>query len=433
MAIGAPADAGSANPPEKEHRARFSALKHRDFALLWSGLLVSNTGTWMQTVAQGWLIITLTNSPGWLGAVSIARALPYLVVPPMGGVLADRIDRIALLKVTQTLSLILAGLLAVLTIAHVITVWELMLLAFLSAAANSVDQPTRNALLPDLVPEKDLMNAISLNSITFQGAALVGPAIAGVLVAVIGFGGVFLINAFSFLAVLWALFLMRAASQHQRQETSLRQELGAGVSFVVRTPLVLSLLFLTGVFSIFGRSYTTLMPAFAKGVLHLHSSGLGIMYSAPGLGTLIGGFILASAGDVRRKGTLLLGGAISVAGLLIGFALSPALLPALLLLAGIGAMTTVYSATSTTLLQINAPGPMRGRVMSYNTVALLGLAPLGGGISGFIAEVIGVRESLLLGAVIVAVVTVAFYWLTPHIRAQNRAAPAPMPASPAAR
>lgn len=433
MAIGARADAGSANPPEKEHRARFSALKHRDFALLWSGLLVSNTGTWMQTVAQGWLIITLTNSPGWLGAVSIARALPYLVVPPMGGVLADRIDRIALLKVTQTLSLILAGLLAVLTIAHVITVWELMLLAFLSAAANSVDQPTRNALLPDLVPEKDLMNAISLNSITFQGAALVGPAIAGVLVAVIGFGGVFLINAFSFLAVLWALFLMRAASQHQRQETSLRQELGAGVSFVVRTPLVLSLLFLTGVFSIFGRSYTTLMPAFAKGVLHLHSSGLGIMYSAPGLGTLIGGFILASAGDVRRKGTLLLGGAISVAGLLIGFALSPALLPALLLLAGIGAMTTVYSATSTTLLQINAPGPMRGRVMSYNTVALLGLAPLGGGISGFIAEVIGVRESLLLGAVIVAVVTVAFYWLTPHIRAQNRAAEAPMPASPAAR
>lgn len=433
MAIGARVDAGSANPPEKEHRARFSALKHRDFALLWSGLLVSNTGTWMQTVAQGWLIITLTNSPGWLGAVSIARALPYLVVPPMGGVLADRIDRIALLKVTQTLSLILAGLLAVLTIAHVITVWELMLLAFLSAAANSVDQPTRNALLPDLVPEKDLMNAISLNSITFQGAALVGPAIAGVLVAVIGFGGVFLINAFSFLAVLWALFLMRAASQHQRQETSLRQELGAGVSFVVRTPLVLSLLFLTGVFSIFGRSYTTLMPAFAKGVLHLHSSGLGIMYSAPGLGTLIGGFILASAGDVRRKGTLLLGGAISVAGLLIGFALSPALLPALLLLAGIGAMTTVYSATSTTLLQINAPGPMRGRVMSYNTVALLGLAPLGGGISGFIAEVIGVRESLLLGAVIVAVVTVAFYWLTPHIRAQNRAAEAPMPASPAAR
>jgi len=338
---------------------------------------------------------------------------------PWGAWLADRIDRIALLKVTQALSLILAGLLAVLTIAHVITVWELMLLAFLSAAANSVDQPTRNALIPDLVPEADLMNAISLNSITFQGAALVGPAIAGVLVAVIGFGGVFLLNAISFLAVLWALYLMRSVSQHERKGTSLRQELGAGVTFIMRTPLMISLLFLTGVFSIFGRSYTTLMPAFAKQVLHLHASGLGLMYSAPGLGTLVGGFILASAGDVRRKGTLLLGGAISVSGLLIGFALSPALLPALVMLAGVGAMTTIYSATNTTLLQVNAPGPMRGRVMSYNTVALLGLAPLGGGISGFLAEVVGVRESLLLGAVIVAVVSVVFYWMTPHIRAQN--------------
>ena len=431
MAVNALTDSES-EVPEKERRARFSALKHRDFALLWSGLLVSNTGTWMQTVAQGWLIITLTNSPGWLGAVSIARALPYLVVPPMGGVLADRIDRIALLKVTQTLSLILAGLLAGLTLAHVITVWELMVLAFLSAAANSVDQPTRNALIPDLVPEKDLMNAISLNSVTFQGAALVGPAIAGVLVAVIGFGGVFLINALSFLAVLWALFLMRAVSQHQRRETSLRQELGAGVTFVLRTPLVLSLLLLTGLFSIFGRSYTTLMPAFAKEVLHLHASGLGLMYSAPGLGTIVGGFILASVGDVRRKGTLLLAGALTVSGLLIAFALTPQLLPALVLLAGIGAMTTVYSATNTTLLQINAPGPMRGRVMSYNTVALLGLAPFGGGISGLLAEWMGVRQSLLLGAVIVAVVTVAFYWMTPHIRAQNRSAEA-VPARAGAR
>ncbi len=420
MALDVPPDMPAPGESKNERRARFSALKHRDFALLWSGLLVSNTGTWMQTVAQGWLVITLTNSPGWLGAVSIARALPYLVVPPMGGVLADRIDRIALLKVTQTLSLIIAAVLAVLTLAHVITVWEVMILGFLSAAANSVDQPTRNALLPDLVPEADLMNAISLNSITFQGAALVGPAIAGVLVAVIGFGGVFLLNAFSFLAVLWALYLMRAVSQHQRRDTSLRQELGAGVSFVARTPLVLSLLFLTSVFSIFGRSYTVLMPAFAKEVLHLNASGLGIMYSAPGLGTLIGGFVLASAGDIRRKGTLLLGGALAVAGLLAGFAVIPALLPALVLLAGIGAMTTIYSATSTTLLQISAPGPMRGRVMSYNTVALLGLAPLGGGISGFLAEVVGVRASLLLGAVIVAIVTVAFYWMTPHIRAQNR-------------
>jgi MFS family permease len=226
-AVAAPSQAVSEPDPElgSGRSGRFSALRHRDFALLWAGLLVSNTGTWMQTVAQGWLIITLTNSPGWLGAVALARSLPYLVVPPMGGVLADRLDRIRLLKVTQMLSLAIATLLAVLTIAHVVTVWHVLVLAFLSGAANSVDQPTRNALLPDLVPQRDLMNAISLNSVTFQGAALVGPAIAGLLVSVMGFGGVFLLNAVSFLAVVGALFLMRSVSNPQRLKTSLGHEL----------------------------------------------------------------------------------------------------------------------------------------------------------------------------------------------------------------
>lgn len=373
----------------------------------------------MQTVAQGWLVVTLTNSPAWLGAVALARSLPYLVIPPMGGVLADRLDRIRLLKVTQTLALLLAALLATLTTLHVVTVWHVVLLAFLSAAANSVDQPTRNALLPDIVPPRDLMNAISLNSVTFQGAALVGPAIAGVLIHYIGFGGVFWLNAFSFLAVLLALFLMRSPSQHHRAKTTVGRELAEGMRFIRSTPLVLNLLILTGVFSIFGRSYTTLMPAFARDVLHTNERSLGFMYSAPGLGTLVGGFLLAASGDIRNKSALLFGGIVATSGLVAAFALAPEIFSALVLLALIGGVTTVYSATTTTLLQLNAPGPMRGRVMSYNTVALLGLTPFGGSISGFAAEFLGVRESLLVGAVIVGAAGVLIFFLSSALRAQQ--------------
>lgn len=400
--------------------ARFSALRNRDFALLWSGLLFSNTGTWMQTVAQGWLVVTLTKSPAWLGAVALARSVPYLVIPPMGGVLADRLDRIRLLKVTQTLSLLLAATLAIITNLHVVNVWHVVALSFLSAAANSVDQPTRNALLPDIVAERDLMNAISLNSVTFQGAALVGPAIAGVLIHYIGFGGVFWLNAFSFLAVLVALFLMRSPSRHHRQRTTIARELAEGMRFIRGTPLVLNLLILTGVFSVFGRSYTTLMPAFARDVLHTNERALGFMYSAPGLGTLVGGFLLAASGDVRNKSRLLVTGIVATSGLLAAFSLAPEIFSALALLALIGGVTTVYSATTTTLLQLNAPGPMRGRVMSYNTVALLGLTPFGGAVSGFAAEQLGVRGSLLAGAIIVGAAGVAIFLASAALRAQGQ-------------
>jgi MFS family permease len=196
--------------------------------------------------------------------------------------------------------------------------------------------------------------------------------------------------------------------------------------FVASTPLVASLLLLTGLFSLFGRSYTTLLPAFARQVLRLDERSLGFMYSAPGLGTIVGGFVLAWVGDVRRKGSLLLAGAVVSSGLLMGFSISPSLALCLILLAGIGAASTIYSATATTLLQVNAPGAMRGRVMSYNTVVLLGLTPFGGSLTGFAAEFVGVREAILAGAAAVAVVTVAIYLLSPHIREQDRLDYAPL-------
>jgi MFS family permease len=397
-------------------RSRLGALRNRNFTLLWGGLLLSNTGTWMQTVAQGWLVITLTNSPGWLGAASLARSLPFLVLPPLGGVIADRVDKVRLLKTTRLFQTVVTIVFAALTLAGVIQMWEILLLAFLSGAANSFDQPTRQALIPDLVEPRDLMAAISLNSSTFQGAALVGPAIAGLLVAPIGVGGVLCVTAMLSLAVQIALYLMRVPPARPRAAASLRTELREGAGFIGRTPLVWSLLLLTGLFAVFGRSYTVLLPDFAKNVLGVGADRLGFMYSMPGLGTLLGGFALAAFGDVRRKGLLLCVAGLISAALVVAFALAPAYALSLALLLAIGLATTAYSATNNTVLQMRAPGPMRGRVMSYNTVAMLGLTPFGGFVLGVAAEAVGVQAAIAAGGMVVALSIAAFYWLRPYLR-----------------
>lgn len=374
----------------------------------------------MQMVAQGWLVVNLTNSPGWLGAVSLSGSLPFLVLPLFGGVIADQIDRVRLLKFTQSISMLLAFVLAALTLADVITVWHVMVLAFLTGIAGSFDQPTRTALVPDLVRREDLMQAISLNSTAFQGAALIGPAIAGLLVGVIGVGGCFLINGFSYLAVIAALFMLRVPEQARATGKSIRNELMAGVRFIISTPLLLNLLLLTVAFSIFGRSYVTLLPAFAKLVLHEEAGQLGLMYAMPGLGTLIGGFALATYGNIQDKGRFLLIVALVYGAAMVLFSLSSQLWLILLILIIVGASNTSYSAMANTLLQSRAPGPMRGRVMSYNTIALIGLTPFGGAIVGGIAEVAGTRAALVTGGLAVAFSALLIYTLLPHLRAAKR-------------
>ncbi len=383
-------------------RSRLAALHNRDFATFWVGLLVSYTGTWMHLVAQGWLVVTLTNSSRWLGAVALAEAIPYIALPPLGGALADRVDRIRMLKVTQSAQLCVAGVLASLTFLGLVQVWHVLVLAFLTSSANALDQPTRYALVPDLVPQRDLMSAVSLNSITFQCAGLAGPAIAGLMISVIGFGGIFTLNCLSYVAVLAAVFNLRSTSKHQRLETSLPRELKDGILTVRRTPVLLSLLLMICLLSICARPYMVLMPLFAKNVLHISEQGLGLLYAAPGLGTLIGGLLLATAGDVSRKQLVLAVSALGVATLLMAFAVSWSLLPALLFLCGLGACAGVFSATVNTLLQLHTPAFLRGRIMSYYTVALLGLTPLGGSISAFAADVVGVRAAFFAGGALFA-------------------------------
>lgn len=397
-------------------------FRNRNFRLLWFGAVASNVGTWIQQVAQGWLVITLTNSPGWLGAVALATSLPFLVVPLFGGVIADRVDRVKLLQITQTTSMLLAFALAAVTIAGIVQVWQIIVIAFLNSTSNSFDQPTRNALLPDIVREDELMQAISLQSTAFQGAALVGPAIAGVLVGVIGVGGCFLLNGLSFLFVIAALFMMIVPMRPLPPQKPVMHEMAEGLGFLKASPLLIAVLLLTSIFSIFGRSYSTLLPALAKIELHLNSEALGLMYAMPGLGTLVGGFALAATGDIRRKGSLLTLTAV-ITGVALVLLSASGNLPALLvMLIGLGVTTTVFNATASTVLQLNSPGNMRGRVMSFNTIAWRGFTPLGGALSGFLAQIFGTRLALGGGGIIVVAAALALFAMLPYIRLADQPA-----------
>lgn len=397
-------------------------FRNRDFRLLWTGAVASNIGTWINQIALGWLVVTLTNSPGWLGAVALANSIPFLILPLFGGVVADRVDRVKLLKVTQATSMCLSLTLGTLTLAGMINIWEILLVAFLNSTSNSFDQPTRQALLPELVKPDELMQALSLQSTAYQGAALVGPAISGVLVGVIGTGGCFMIDAASYLFVLLALFMMRVPPAPPRQMRSVSHDMAEGLSFVRGSPVILSVLLATCFFSIFGRSYSTLMPAFAKIALHTSSRTLGLMYAMPGLGTLIGGFALAAYGDIRQRGTFMTVMALVTAGAVFGFATSSSLLVILPLLVLAGVAITAFNATGTTILQLRTPAEMRGRVMSYNTIAWRGLTSLGGSLVGVMAEAFGIRPAIAGGAVVVAVAILMMYVLTPFIRAADRPA-----------
>ncbi len=373
---------------------RFGVLRHTSFTLIWTGLLVSNSGTWMQGAAQGYLIYNALNpTPLALGLLGVASALPMIVISPFGGVIADRVDRVALLRITNVLWILMTGTLATLTWLGRVTYWEILLTAFLSATVLAFDNPARQSLIPDLVPRSELLAAISLNSVAFTGAALVGPAIAGLILRYFGqdlYRGsaiVFACNAASYLAVLApVLFWIRVPA---REPTGPRASIGAdlveGLRFVKeRRPLVL-LLSLTAVSSVFGRSFTQLMPVFAKDVLRVGPDGLGLMYSAPGAGTLVSGACLATLGHLVSRRHLLTSAVVSFCCAIFAFALSRSYPLSLGILFLSGLTGTALTATISTLLQLQLPGRMRGRVMSLQSQAVIGMTPLGSLLSGWLA------------------------------------------------
>jgi MFS family permease len=393
--------AGAAGPGDGR---RFAALHVPAFRALWLGLIVSNAGSQMQNAAQFWLVYELHSEPIYLGLLSLSFALPMLVLTPIGGAIADRVSP-RLLFVTQTLMLLQAVTLAVLTLGGWIQYWHLLALSAIYATLLSIDNPARQGLMPDLVRREELPSAVSLASVAFSGAALFGPAIAGLLLVPLGPGGLFAINACSYVVVLGVLIRLRELPRHARQpKGSIFGGVVQGFRYVGADRPISRALLLSLTNNMLGRSYTALMPIFARDVLQVGAVGYGFMLAAPGAGALTAGFGLAAARELGRRGRLRMmswfGFALTL--ILFSFSRSYPLSLALLFLAGLCA--TTFNATSSTLLQFRAAGQFRGRVMSLMASSNIGGGQFGGMLNGSLANFIGAPEAVATCAVVLVLI-----------------------------
>ena len=416
-----------------------SALKHRNYRLYWMGSLVSIIGFAIMMLAQSWLVYDLTGSPLYLGLVGLATSVPTIAFTLFGGVLADRIDRRRLLILTQAASGAAIFVLATLTATGLIQVWHILAIAAVIGAIQAFDLPARQAMVPSLVERKDLMNGIALTSTVWQASRIVGPTVAGLLIGLAGIATCFYVTAFGYLVMIFALTKMQMEkTEMAASRQGMVRNLGEGLGFIRNSPVFYSLIGMTFFNSLFGMSYVTLMPVFAKDILQVGSQGLGLLMSASGVGALIGTFSVASLGDIRRKGYLLVGGATIFGTLLALFGLTQWLLvsqgglvdappsPSVLglswwflvslgLLAFSGITNAFYMTTTMTLLQALVPDALRGRVMGVYGLTW-SLMPLGGMQAGAAANFIGAPAAVMLAGLLVAVFALLVGAKLPHIR-----------------
>ena len=393
------------------YAGRYAALRYRNFTLLWSGLIVSNMGTWMQNVANGWLVLQLTNSPLWLGLLGLSFAVPMIVIPPFAGAIVDRVHRVRLLFFTQSMQLVTAIVLAALTWLGLIQTWHILLASFVGAALLAFDNPARQALIPDLVQPRHLLNALSLNSATYTGAALVGPALAGVMLGPLGAGTLFFINGVSFLAVIFALAAMKDVRTHSGEKIgSLRQSFQSGLAYAWHNRMILALLGLSALGGVFGRSYQNLLPVFGRDIWNAGAEGYGLLLSAAGGGAVVGAFGLASLRHWKNHGAAMLVSGFLFSLSLVAFAISPSIWIGLPLLFVAGVASTVFSTIISMFIQFATPNELRGRVMSLYTVTLIGIPSLGalgsGALADWLGGVHGAPRAVLLAALVLAVILV---------------------------
>ncbi len=401
--------------------AVLSSLRHRNYRLFFSGQLISLIGTWMDTVAESWLVYRLSHSALLLGVAAFASQIPVFILAPFGGVIADRLDRRKVVIWTQSLSGILAMILAVLTLTHAVTIWHVIVLAALLGLVNAVDMPTRQAFIVDMVSRDDMMNAIALNSSMFNGARVIGPAVAGVVVAAIGEGWCFFANSISYIAVITGLAMMDT-KPHQRtaHQTSAFQQVKEGFRFVTEHRPIHALMMLLGIVSLFGMSYSVLMPIFADQILHGGAKALGILMGSSGTGALCGALVLASKKEVKGLGTWVTYAAAGF-GLFIGlFAASRTMWLSCLLLVGAGFSMMVQMSSSNTLIQSMVPDRLRGRVMAIYAMTFMGMAPIGALIAGALAHRITAPYTVMLGGAACICGAIAFGMVLPSIRPMAR-------------
>ena len=395
-------------------RSGFVALSVRNYRLYWSGQIVSLVGTWMQSVSQPWLVLLLGGSPIQLGIVLALQFAPSMVLAPLGGVIADRVDKRRLLMATQSVAMLQAVALFALTVTDVVQIWHVMLLALALGFVNAVDMPVRQSFAADLVSRDQLMGAITLNSASFNLARVLGPAVAGVTLAVFGPAFNFAINAASYGGVLTALWRMdpheiRRAARPERQP-SVRSSLAEGIRYAVRTPTVLWPLVLLGGISLFGFNFQILLPLFARLTLEMRADGYGALFAAMGLGSLIGSLSLAFVGTRRPLLGFILGGGLGfvVFEALLGLARSPFLVYPLIMLVGLSSMLMINSIN--VMVQQNVPNELRGRVMALYVTVFAGASPIGGIFVGVVAELWGAPAGFLLGAALSALFLALIAW-----------------------
>ncbi len=398
----------------------FRALQYRNYRLFFLGQIISLVGTWMQAVAQSWLVYRLTGSSFLLGLVGFCSQFPVFLLAPVGGMLADRRSRHRIVITTQTLSMVLALILGALTLLEHIQVWEIMLLATLLGLVNAFDIPARQAFVVEMVNPQDFINAIALNSSMVNAARMIGPAVAGITVAAVGEGWCFLANGASYIAVIVGLLMMRITPRARNLEHSGVKSVVEGFRYVARTGPIRALLLLLGVVSLTGMPYVVLMPIFADRILHSGARGLGMLMAAAGVGALSGTLMLAAKRGVRGLGRWITYSATGFGVALITFSLSKSFWFSMALLLPAGFAMMIEMASSNTLIQSMVPDELRGRVMAVYSMMFMGMAPFGALTAGAVAQHLGAPPAVAIGGVVCLGGGIIFGWAWRALRPEAR-------------
>ncbi len=389
---------------------RFTALYFRDFRLFWIGQIISLSGTWMQSVAQGWLVYSLTKSPFYLGLVATASHLPILLFSLIGGIVADRFKKRNLIIITQALSIIPALLLGILANLEIVTVYQVLFLAAFLGTVNAFDMPARQSFLIEMVGKGHLLNAIALNSAAFNGARLLGPVIAGLTIEYLGIPSCFYLNAMSFLAVIVSLSMIRTKGDISvTKSKGFYNDFSEGLRFIKNSRDITYLIMVIAVFSLFGIPFTSFLPVFADKIFNAGARGLGLLVSATGVGALSAALIIAFKGSVGNKWRYM-----SVAGLCFSIALfavsmSKSFDLSLLLLVFTGWGIVSFLTTANNFIQISTDDSLRGRVMSVYSLVFIGFTPIGNFIIGVISDSIGTTNALAGSSLICLIAAIIFF------------------------
>lgn len=411
-----PADEPAPPPDASVPPGAFAALRHRNFQLFYAGQFLSLVGTWMQSTAQGWLVLNLTNSELLLGVVTAVASAPTVLFSLYAGALADRADKRRIIVAANAAALVLALLLAVLTHTRTITYPTVLAIAFALGTANAFEIPTRQSFFVELVGRDDLPNAIALNSAQFNATRIVGPAVAGWLIGTAGTAACFYANAASYLFVLAGLKAMRLpAFRRPEKRAGTLETIREGLAYIRSDRLSRTLVCLIAAFSVLGFPYVMLMPVFARDILRVGAHGLGWLLAATGAGALAGGIALAAAGERIPRGRIMLGASLGFCASVFAFAGSRSFAISLALLAVVGFTMVLNNATVNALLQSTVPDHLRGRVMSVYVFMFVGTAPVGALQAGALSKALDAPAALQIGAAVLAVIVIAVAWRVPEL------------------